>query len=367
VANGIARRLVARGHSVDIVTMGFRGLARNETVAGVQIYRVPGIRMRVSTCSFIEMIPYILRAPFRMVRQIRAKQYVINHTHFIFPDGLIAHVLKRRTGLPYVVTAHGSDVPGYNPNRFRHLHRILLPVWRRIVRDASVITCPSRTIESLIKASYPEARTRVIPNAIDTDKFRPRQKQPRRLLVVTRMFERKGVQYLIRALATTSSQFEVHIVGDGPYLATIKTLAQELNVNARFWGHLDNDSAQLKELYETAAIFVFTSEAENFPIVLLEGMIAGAAIITSRGTGCEEVVGEAGLLVPIRDAPAISSALDRLAGDPELVARFGREARERVIAHFGWDGVIDQYLAVYAEFGLDPNRATHVKVESDQT
>lgn len=351
VVRGIARRLAARGHAVDVLTMSFRGLPSSEIVDQVNVQRVPGIRLRISSCSFVEMVPYVLLAPF-FVRKQRAKKYVINHTHFIFPGGIVAYILKRFTGLPYVITAHGSDVPNFNPNRFRMMHRILRPVWRRIASDASLIICPSKSIENLIKASSSKARTCIIPNAIDTEKFLPREKNHRRLLVVTRMFERKGVQYVIRALAGMSGLFDVEIVGDGPYLPTLKNLARDLGVEARFWGHLDNDSAQLKDLYETASIFVFTSEAENFPIVLLEAMIAGTAIVTTKDTGCEEVVGESALLVPIRDADAIRDALDRLRKDPEFAARLGLAARERVIKNFGWDSVIDQHMRVYAEYGV---------------
>jgi glycosyltransferase involved in cell wall biosynthesis len=142
-------------------------------------------------------------------------------------------------------------------------------------------------------------------------------------------------------------QFDVNIVGDGPYLPTLKSLAEELGVDARFWGHIDNDSQQLKDLYETASIFVFTSEAENFPIVLLEAMIAGAAVITSNGTGCAEVAADAGLLVPVRDPQAIRKALTQLVQSPQLVRRLGIAGRERVIERFSWDGVINQHLEVY--------------------
>lgn len=350
VVHGIATRLAARGHSVDLVTMGFRGLPAAQTLQGVHVQRVPGIRMRISTCSFAEMIPYVLLSPFYVLRKIRAKQYLVNHTHFIYPGGIVSYLLKMLTGLPYIITAHGSDVPNYNPNRFRIMHRILRPLWRKIVSEADLILCPSKFIEDLVKYSCATARTHIIPNAIDTDKFKPRDKNPRNLLIVTRMFERKGVQYTLRALAELKGRFDVNIVGDGPYLAAIKALARELGVEVRFWGHLDNDSVELKNLYETAAMFVFTSEAENFPIVLLEAMIAGAAVITSSGTGCAEVVADSGLLVPVRDPEAIKSALLRLAADPDLTARLGRAARDRVIARFGWDGVIDQHLEVYARY-----------------
>jgi glycosyltransferase involved in cell wall biosynthesis len=352
VAYGIAHRLVERGYPVDLITMGFRGLARNAVDAGVNVHRVPGIRMRIASCSFVEMIPYVMLAPIRLMRGLRQQHYRLNHAHFIFPDGLVAYLVQRLTGLPYVITAHGSDVPNYNPDRFKLLHILLLPLWRAVTRGASLIVCPSASIESLIKAKNPTARTRIIPNAIATDKFPPGFKQPRRLLVVTRFFERKGVQFVVRALASLPGRFEVDLVGNGPYLDTVKQLAADLNVEAKFWGHLDNDSAQLRELYQRAAVFVFTSEAENFPIVLLEAMTAGTAIVTTRGTGCEEVVADTGLLVPIRDADAIAAALIKLSESPELVERLGQAARQRAITRFGWDGVIDRHLEVYRELGV---------------
>ena len=351
VVYGIATRLAARGHEVDLLTMGFRGLPAREIVKGVNVRRVPGIRVSMSTCYFPEMIPYVIFTSFMAVKKAYALKYSLNHTHFIFPGGIVAYLVKWRTGLPYIITAHGSDVPHYNPNRFRLLHRMLRPFWRKIVSNADLIICPSKSIEDLIKLNGVHVNTRIIPNAIDTDKFKPRKKNPRNLLIVTRMFERKGVQYVLRALAGRSAEFDINIVGDGPYLQTLKNLAKELKIEARFWGHVDNDSQDLRELYETAPIFVFTSEAENFPIVLLEAMIAGAAIITTSGTGCAEVVGDAALLVPARDPEAIRAALDKLIADPALVTQLGTAARERVIARFGWDGVIDQHLEAYRQYG----------------
>jgi len=132
VVMGIARRLAARGHRVDVVTMRYRGLSSRDVVAGVNVSRIPGMRLRLSTCSFVEMIPYVLLAPWRIIRLARDGNYRFSHVHFIYPDGVVAWLTKRFTGLPYIITAHGSDVPGYNPNRFRLLHVLLKPIWRRI-------------------------------------------------------------------------------------------------------------------------------------------------------------------------------------------------------------------------------------------
>ncbi len=97
----------------------------------------------------------------------------------------------------------------------------------------------------------------------------------------------------LRAFAPMRGRFDVDIVGDAPYSPALKNLAKELDVDARFWEHIDNDLRKPKVLYGLAAILVFTSEAENFPIVLLEGMISGATVITSDGHGLPRRLGVA--------------------------------------------------------------------------
>ena len=82
---------------------------------------------------------------------------------------------------------------------------------------------------------------------------------------------------------------------------------------------------------------------------LPEGMAASLAVITTRGTGCEEVVGDSGLLVDPFDWEAIQKALVRLYDDPELAAGLGAASRKRLVNNYGWRVVTDQYLQVYQE------------------
>jgi glycosyltransferase involved in cell wall biosynthesis len=160
------------------------------------------------------------------------------------------------------------------------------------------------------------------------------------------MLERKGVQYLLDALHGLEHGFEINVVGEGPYLNTLKGMATRLGVNVRFRGWLDNDSAEIKELFETSSIFVFTSEAENFPIVLLEAMAAGMAIITTHGTGCAEVVGDNAILVRPKDSEGIRKALISLFTDPDRCAELGRSSRKRLEDNFKWNVVASRYSEV---------------------
>ncbi|GJL52638.1 glycosyltransferase family 4 protein [Candidatus Nitrospira salsa] len=347
VVYGLAKSLVKNGHTIDVVTMGYQGLPKQETIDGIIVHRVPCIRTRKSMCYSPEMVPYILAAIPVITHLMKQHAYDLNHTHFIFPDGILAQILQKLTGLPYMITAHGSDVPGYNPDRFKIQHKIFSPLWKSVVRNSERIICPSGSIQSLIHTIAPTIRTCIIPNGINIDTFNPSRNKLNRVLIVTRMFERKGVQYLLKALENLDYHYEVHIVGDGPYLKTLRGQVDEKNLDVRFWGFLDNQSQEIRELYETSRIFVFPSVSENFPIVLLEAMAAGMAIITTEGTGCAEVVGKSAVFIKPRDSESIKNALQHLIADEAYCTTLGRSARKRLEDHFGWGSVSQQYSEMF--------------------
>lgn len=347
VVDGLARQLAALGHEVDIVTMGFPGLPDSETVDGVNVYRLPSGRKRTDICHTHEMLPYLLSALPRMKRLIAARKYDINHTHFIFPDGLLAWMLGKLAGLPYVITAHGTDVPGYNPDRFQVQHYLLAPLWRSVVRNADCVICPSAHLQGLLEKRSSKITSEIIPNGMRADKFNPGRDKHMRILVVTRMFERKGVQYLLEALRGRTLDCEINIVGDGPYLDTLKRMARDTDTDIRFRGWLDNESSELRELYETSRIFVFTSKQENFPVNLLEAMTAGMAIIISEDPGSREVVGDAALIVPDSRPDQFFSMLQRLMQDPVQCDELGSRARQRLEAHFTWPAIAGRYQALF--------------------
>jgi len=351
VVHGLTKELALSGYEVDLVTMGYRGLPRHEAVHGVNVYRVPCVRLRESICTTPEMMSYVFSALPFILKLFKKNKYQLNHTHFIFPDGLIAVLLKKMTGLPYIITAHGSDVPGYNPNRFKFQHQLLRPLWNAITHQAETIISPSEALRSLILNQSRDLKISIIPNGINVQCYQSNRKKKMRILCVTRIFERKGVQYLLRALNGLETKCEVNVVGNGPYLKNLKEEARELNLDINFIGWLDNDSPILKDLYETSQIFVFPSKAENFPVVLLEAMSAGMTIVTTRGTGCQETIGEAGFLVKTEDSAGIQTVLKKLLNDSKLCQQYGRLARQRLENNFNWPSVGNRYIKIYETYG----------------
>jgi glycosyltransferase involved in cell wall biosynthesis len=341
----LCKQLVRMGHLVDVVTMHYGKLPRLETVEGINIYRTAAIRKRPNISFTHELATYAPGALGKTLLLAREKKYDIIHCHFIVPGGPLAWLVSRLTAIPFLITCHGTDVPQHNPDRFVTVHKLILPAWRLLARSSPVLISPSESLRQLILQNCPGANVKIIPNGIYVDQFKPKRKT-KSILMCSRIFAFKGFQYAIQAVKDTKLDWQVNVVGEGPYLPELKRIAQGSKTPVKFWGWLDKSDPKFYELFSRSSIFVFPSEAENFPSVLLEAMAAKMAIITSTAGGCPEVVGEAGLLVPPRDAAAISKNLRKLTASKKSREQLASAALERV-KMFNWENVASQYVDCY--------------------
>jgi glycosyltransferase involved in cell wall biosynthesis len=313
------------------------------------VRRVRTWRRRADRSDATELLVYAIAMLLALLCERPDRDADLCHVHFLLPDGLVAWFMRRLTGMRFVVTAHGSDVPGYNPHRFRLAHRLLAPLWRRIVAATDRVVCASMVLRQSIVRASPQTAPVVIPNGLDADRFRPDRRKRLAVLSVTRLFERKGLHHLLDAAVGLQQPVPIHIVGTGPEMAALEAQAHRLGLPVTFHGWLDNENNALRDLLESTAIFVLPSSAENFPVSLLEAMAAGMAIVTTADTGCAEVVRDAALLVPSGDVPALRTALDRLIGDPELRDQLGARARQHFERTFTWTTVAAAHERLYLE------------------
>lgn len=348
VTYNLSKELVKLGVDIDVVTMGYKGLNKFEHVDGINVYRVPCIRRKKEICHTHEMFTYDISALIFILKLMRKNRYDLNHTHFIIPTGAVSYLLKKFTGLPYIITSHGSDVPEYNPDRFSFMHTMVNPFWKKIVGNAERVIPLTNSLKDLILKSIEVDKITVIPNGFDPDLLKPKKKQ-NKILLVSRLFERKGFQYFLDAIQGLNLGYEINIVGDGPYKEKLIEKAKSVKTKVNFLGWLDNTSPQFRDLYEISSIFVFPSLSENFPIILLEAMASGMAIITTNATGCPEVVGDSALLVRPKNSEDIKKALLKLINDDKLRGQMGRKARKRLEEKFTWEKVAKQYIQIYEE------------------
>jgi glycosyltransferase involved in cell wall biosynthesis len=344
VCHEINKRYVAAGHSVTVVTMHFKGLADQETIDGVDVIRIACSRHHLHMCSPFEQWTYLKAAKRFLLEWIPSHPVDIVHAHFILPTGILCRFLKKAFGIPYIITAHGSDIPGFNPDRFRFLHLWTPPMIQAIIFDAAQITSPSHFLKNLIGKIAPSQINKVvvIPNGIDASAFTQLEKQP---IIVSsgRLLKRKGFGELIQAVKKSTLGYSLHILGEGPMRKKLEARAKGSLASVVFHGWVDNRSPEYKQLLGKAAIYSLVSGKENASIAILEAMASGCAIITSDDSGCPEMVGDAGMLVKHGDVPALQTAIEKLVNDSALQLSLGEKAHARVHAVYNWNTIVQQY------------------------
>ncbi len=349
VTKAINESLVNKGFKVDLVTMHFRGLEHEEMINGVKVYRVKSIRKKQETCEIPEMASYVISAIPFIRKLIKKNHYDIIHCHFAIPTGIVAYFINKLDGLDYIITAHGSDVPGYNPDRFQLAHKFTAPLIRSVMKKAKAVITPSAFLKDLIEHNVDsKLPINIIPNGIASDMFSINEQRNNWILMSGRLLSRKGFQYVLEAVKDSDlPDWEIHLAGDGPHRKELEALAEDLPNKVVFHGWLKKDRAELKSLYEHSKIFILPSDVENASIALLEAMSAELAIITTNTTGCQEMVGNAALLTSPHDVDGIKKALLELTQNNSTREELGKKGRQLCLERFSWDRIVEAYTKIY--------------------
>ncbi len=347
----LCKHLVRTGHAVDVVTMHYGDLPKFEEIEGVRIYRTAAIRKRPNICYTHEMATYLPGAIGKTLRLAKNNKYDIIHCHFIIPGGPLALLVGKLTKIPYIVTAHGSDVPGFNPDRFQWQHKFTKPILKAVCKNAVMLTSPSRYLRNLILNNIGHYDIRHVPNGIDLDNFKLDMAKPKEniILATGRLLKRKGFQTLIKAVRDAELPFEVHIAGEGPYRTKLEELAENSRTKIIFHGWLEQGSRQLMDLYERASIYVLPSSRENASIALLEAMAAKCAMITTNVSGCPETVGDSGFLIDFEDSDKLREILVTLGRDKKLLSEYSEKSYARLLENFLWDKIVAKYVEIYRQ------------------
>ena len=322
VCRDLAVGMARAGHRVTVVTMGYTGLPEREARDGVEIIRLKCLRARAHACMPWEQYSYILAAKRFLKRQLRTRRYDVCHAHFVIPTGPVARWLKRRYGVPYVITAHGSDVEGHNSKVWmRAMHRLLRPAWRGIVRDAHAVAAPSAYLMRLMRKTLADGSYALIPNGLDVEKYGANAgPKERRMLVMGRMQAAKNVQTILRAVARIPDDiwedWTLDILGDGPYREKLESLAQALGIQTRvtFHGWIENGSDAQMDLLRRSAVHISASRFENCPMGVLEGLASGCRPVLSDIEGHRQFFEDGGdaLFFPADDADTLAAELTTL-------------------------------------------------------
>ncbi len=275
------------------------------------------------------------------------------HAGDLYPGGVIALLLKRIFGLPYVAYCHGEDITLTEERRFQR------PMRDKIYREAdAVVAACSFARQQILRIGVPPDKVHLLTPGVELERFEPRPPSPelarrlgvegrRVLLTVARLTPRKGHAAVLDAFARILPEFPdaVYVIaGTGPEQKALAALAARLGIAhaVRFTGYVPE--SDLPDLYRLCELFVMMNhevdgDIEGFGMVFLEANAAGKPVLggASGGTFDAVVEGETGFLLDPEDTAGLAARLRLLLRDDALRARLGARGRERACAEFGWE------------------------------
>lgn len=349
----LSARQVMRGYDVDVVTWARSGECSVERVSeGFSIHRLRGLNFSLG--GVIQEYPYLPSLPRKI--ELLSPDVVHAESH-LFLTSVQAVMKARKLGLPCVVSVHGVFAErGFAVDFVQHVY--LRSLGLSVFRSANRVICLTRAdAEEVVRLGCPLEKIRVVPNAVDTERFKPCKERDNLVVWVGRFVPEKGLNYLVEAAKIIVNDFKFRnvkflLVGYGPLKQKIMKLAYDYGLFGRFvhfTGVLSRD--EIAEVLSKATVFVFPSLREGLPLSLLEAMSCSLPVVSSDIPGINNVItnGKNGLLVPARNPKALAHAILMLLNDENLRNKLGWNARKLIIGKYNWDMVINEIENVYCE------------------
>lgn len=334
---------------------GFLTEARRRN--GAEAVRAPDLaRALAKSSGWHVSLLYPMRAAiaaWKLRKEAKGAGLIHAATEPVLPH---AFFLSLFTGVPYVVSAHGTygDLRTYPP-ALRWFYRL---AFRRAARILAV----SGYTADVVRRGLPSARIAIVPGGFTAaDRVASRQGpgSQGRILAVGAIKPRKGFHTLVEALGLLKAQgfaFRADCLGPkgaSRYVARVEARVKELGLGdrVRFAGRVSEK--ELNDAYAGADLFVLPSEHEGtafegLGLVYLEAMAYGLPVIGCLDSGATDVIkdGENGFLVPPGDAVKLADAMRRVLSDPALWKKMS-ESAPRSVERFRWERVGSDMDAAY--------------------
>ena len=260
------------------------------------------------------------------------------HAHFVDRAATVALVSARLLDRPYSVTAHANDI---------YVNPVMLG--DKLIEADFVATCTEYNAAHLRdECAAATGKIVCIHHGLDVDRYRPAAQHSAdrpAILAVGQLKEKKGLTYLLEACAELQRrghEFACNIVGEGPLRTELEAQVRASGLDEVVTLHGALDHGAVIEHFRKAAVFALPcitaedGDRDGIPNVILEAMAMELPVVSTNHSGIPEAVddGVSGVLVPQRDIPALTAALDRLLSDPATRSQMGQAGRRMAIDRF---------------------------------
>ena len=365
----LSKALVDAGHSVDVIS----GPPYPHLDPRVRLIQLPSLDLFENGLASLR--PHHLRSmtnviewsskltggfaePYTFGR--RAVKYLRENGHdydLVHDNQSLSYGMLeiQRSGLPLVTTVHHpitSDLRIALAAARSWWERILIRRWHSFLNMQKKVVTQLHNVVTVSDCSRQDiardfglqpAGISLVYNGIDTEEFRPMPeitRRPQRLMATASAdAPLKGLRYLLLAYAELLKrhpELELLLVSKPQPGGKTEQLIERLGIRDRIQFVSGIRTEEMVRYYAEATIAVVPSIYEGFGLPAGEAMACGVPVVSTDGGALPEVVGDAGVVVPAKNADALVDAIDGLLADPERRARMGELGRQRILDKFCW-------------------------------
>ena len=343
----LAKGLLQKGHQVFVVSSG------GDLVALLDSFGVNHLAVDIKTKS--EISPKVILARKQIARIIKGKNIDIIHAHTRVTQ-VLAHLVSKKTGVPYVTTCHGFFK--------RRMFRRIFPCW-----GSRSIAISEAVREHLVNDfGVRKENIAVVHNGVEIEKFSPDKfSQPQKdelrrnyglksgrpvIGTVARLSSVKGQRYLILAMKRIlkdNPAAQLLLVGDGPEKDRLVQQVEELGIEDKVF--FVPPTLDISAPLSIMEVFVFPSLLEGLGLAIIEAQAMGLPVVATDVGGIYTLVkdGVNGFLVHPKEPDALAEAILKLLRDKKLAERFGAQARIQAGRKFNLKQMVEGIERVYRE------------------
>ena len=277
------------------------------------------------------VLGYLISSWIKLIR----KDYDVVHCQSTFPA-----LSALFSGKKYFVYCRGSDI--YLARGWKKL------INRIVLRNAKGVISLTKDMQNRIKKDY-DVKSVIVPNGNNFEGVRKMKKDDDvpRVIYVGTLKKIKGVDYLLKSVASLKDNFELWIIGSGPEKESLQELSSDLKLKGvKFLGR--KTGRKLVWAMSQGDVLVLPSFSEGFPNVILEGMSLGMPIIATDVGGVREILKEGynGFVIPARDSKKMREKISLLIKSKILQKKFSKNNLKDV-KKYSWSNAAKRLESLY--------------------
>lgn len=363
----LTERLEEEGVQVFVIARRMKGMPPAVFSPKVRVFRAWSVKPYIHTFEKVNLINILISLTFSLSCALllirKRKEYDIVHFHGaslpLFFNISLLKLLRKRV-IAKVAAANVGTEAGSLRGRYLGLGDFFIKLLGMV--DAFVATT-GEIEKGLRDDGFPREKIKRIPNFIDFIVFSPATADEKEYLknklglgenphivFSGRFIQRKGINFLLSAwkkVVGNVADARLILLGDGPLLGEMKTLARELGIgdSVDFRGHVH----EVPDFLRAADIFILPSLQEGMPNSLLEAMACGIAPVGTRIGGVVDIIKEGanGILADPGDSEGLAEGMLKLLRDKHLADAIALRSYETIRDHYHLDSIVPRYRDLY--------------------